>query len=248
MSNELCAIPSVRALRAPLAAAIRPLLLLAALVLVVPTLAVAGNGRGHGHNVHLVAHYDSRGYVLDTRYHHNHYYPPRGYVVRALPRGYVTVHYRGGPYYYYRGVWYRPGHGHFVVVRPAVGVFVPFLPPFYTTVWFAGVPYYYANDVYYVWRPHRRGYEVVEPPGGVSASTTAPASPPSELYIYPKKGQSEEQQARDRYECHSWASSQTGFDPTEPLGGVGESQAMAKRADYQRAMQACLEARGYSVK
>jgi hypothetical protein len=29
---------------------------------------------------------------------------------------------------------------------------------------------------------------------------------------------------------------------------VDESQASAKRADYQRAQTACLEARGYSVK
>ena len=35
------------------------------------------------------------------------------------------------------------------------------------------------------------------------------------LYIYPTKGQSQDQQNRDRYECHSWAVSQTGFDPTQ---------------------------------
>jgi hypothetical protein len=35
-------------------------------------------------------------------------------------------------------------------------------------------------------------------------------------YIYPSKGQSPEQQNRDRYECHTWAVQQTGFDPTRP--------------------------------
>src|SRR5262245_12302379 len=35
-------------------------------------------------------------------------------------------------------------------------------------------------------------------------------------YIYPSKGQSQEQQNRDRFECHSWAVQQTGFDPTAP--------------------------------
>ena len=35
-----------------------------------------------------------------------------------------------------------------------------------------------------------------------------------ELYIYPNKGQSAEQQARDRYDCHTWAVQQTGVDPT----------------------------------
>ncbi|HEY1283457.1 MAG TPA: DUF6515 family protein [Steroidobacteraceae bacterium] len=193
---------------------------------------------------------DSRGYVLDNRYNHNHYYPPRGYAVGALPRGYVTVNYRGGPYYFHQGVFYRPLGGHYVVVRPAVGLFVPVLPPFYTTLWFGGFPYYYADSVYYRWYAGR-GYEVVDPPGGPNANQQPPpaaAAAQSDLFIYPKNGQSEEQQGRDRYECHSWASGQSGFDPTQPSGGVAEAQASAKRADYQRAMQACLEARGYSVK
>ena len=34
------------------------------------------------------------------------------------------------------------------------------------------------------------------------------------MFIYPAKGQSQAQQNRDRYECHSWAVQQTGFDPT----------------------------------
>jgi hypothetical protein len=37
-----------------------------------------------------------------------------------------------------------------------------------------------------------------------------------EPFIYPTKGQSPEQQSRDRYECHTWAVQQTGFDPTRP--------------------------------
>jgi hypothetical protein len=36
------------------------------------------------------------------------------------------------------------------------------------------------------------------------------------LYVYPSKGQSPEQQQKDRYECHVWAMQQTGFDPTRP--------------------------------
>ena len=35
-----------------------------------------------------------------------------------------------------------------------------------------------------------------------------------DLFIYPQRGQSPEQQNRDRYECHGWAVQQTGFDPT----------------------------------
>lgn len=33
------------------------------------------------------------------------------------------------------------------------------------------------------------------------------------VYVYPKAGQSEQQQARDKSECHQWAVSETGFDP-----------------------------------
>ena len=34
------------------------------------------------------------------------------------------------------------------------------------------------------------------------------------VYTYPVAGQSQEQQSRDRFECHSWAVNQSGFDPT----------------------------------
>jgi hypothetical protein len=34
------------------------------------------------------------------------------------------------------------------------------------------------------------------------------------LYVYPAKGQSQGQQQKDRYECHSWAVQQTGVDPS----------------------------------
>ena len=34
-----------------------------------------------------------------------------------------------------------------------------------------------------------------------------------QMFIYPTQGQSQEQQNRDRYECHTWAVQQTGFDP-----------------------------------
>ena len=35
-----------------------------------------------------------------------------------------------------------------------------------------------------------------------------------DLVVYPAKGQSDEQQSKDRFECHTWAVKQTGFDPT----------------------------------
>jgi hypothetical protein len=139
-----------------------------------------------------------------------------------------------------------------------------------------------------------------------------------DMFIYPAKGQSQEKQDKDRYECHTWAVKQTGFDPSKPqtaasnsaasqqyqptqphilkgagrgaaLGAVGgaitgnagkgaaagaamgglaggfkrrderQQQAYQQQANahnsqqgqqmaYQRAMAACLEGRGYTVK
>jgi hypothetical protein len=179
----------------------------------------------------------------DYRGDHNRNYPARGHIVHELPRDAYVSRWRGSPYYFHSGVWYRPARSQWIVVAPPAGLIVPFLPSFYTTVWIAGAPYYHANDVYYAWRPAQRGYVVVEPP-----STDASPAAANELYVYPKNGQSAEQQATDRYECHRWAVNETGFDPTQPLGGVEPQQAADKRAAYFRAMTACLDGRGYSVK
>src|SRR5713101_1810338 len=45
----------------------------------------------------------------------------------------------------------------------------------------------------------------------------------SDIYIYPAKGQSQAQQDKDRYECHSWAVQQTGFDPSKPQSANSQS-------------------------
>ena len=37
-----------------------------------------------------------------------------------------------------------------------------------------------------------------------------------DVYAYPKAGQSEKQQKRDRFECHEWAVQETGFNPMSP--------------------------------
>jgi len=36
-----------------------------------------------------------------------------------------------------------------------------------------------------------------------------------ELFVYPEKGQTDEQQKKDEMECYHWAKGQTGFDPME---------------------------------
>jgi|HubBroStandDraft_1064217.scaffolds.fasta_scaffold123402_1 hypothetical protein len=189
---------------------------------------------------------------MDPRFAHNRYYPNRGAYIGALPGRPFIVDRPGGRFFYSGGVWYAPYGPRFVVVAAPIGVFVPVLPAFYTTVWFGGMPYYYANDTYYTWDAGQNGYVTVDPPGADQSASSAPPQPPppqgDDLYIYPQQGQSAEQQANDKYECHKWSSSQAGFDPTQPSGGVPPDQLDSKRADYQRAMRACLEGRGYSAR
>ena len=36
-----------------------------------------------------------------------------------------------------------------------------------------------------------------------------------DMYVYPQKGQSNEQMEKDKYECYGWAKKQAGFDPME---------------------------------
>jgi hypothetical protein len=79
-------------------------------------------------------------------------------------------------------------------------------------------------------------------------SSSVPPSPAERFFVYPRKGQSEEQQAKDRYECHLWAVGQIGWDPTQPTDLVPEAQVNKKSSDYKRAMGACLDAREYTVK
>lgn len=136
------------------------------------------------------------------------------------------------------------------------------------------------------------------------------ASAQGDLMVYPKQGQSSEQQSRDRYECHMWAVQQSGFDPSNPqmaqgsggasggdtaretlrggargaaagaaigaiAGDAGKGSAIGATAgalkrgfqerdrqraggpaggsnpaqeNYRRALSACLDGRGYSVK
>ncbi len=191
--------------------------------------------------------FDGRGRVLDNRYNHGRYYAPRGTIVTSLPDGYRPYYRGGGRYYFSGGIWYAPRGPGFIVIAPPVGLVIGALPPYYSTVWFSGVPYYYADNVYYTWQPDQNGYAVVDPPDNADAPSPPPAeSAPDNLMIYPKNGQTKDQQAADQFECHDWAKGQTGFDPTQPGGGA-PGNADAARNNYNRAMSACLQGRGYQV-
>ncbi len=44
----------------------------------------------------------------------------------------------------------------------------------------------------------------------------SPVFAQSDFIIYPKDGQSQEQQEKDKFQCYSWGKNQAGFDPMEP--------------------------------
>jgi len=187
-----------------------------------------------------------------------------GYGGYGYGHGYSTgAYWRGG--YWNGGWWPRAYYG--------VGFswFLPVLPLAYATYWWGGVPYYYANDVYYTYDPNYQGYVATDPPpvtdssgsaaasgdssgvppsggsppgapGGAPQSDAAQMGPsgpidgaPAQIFMYPKNGQTAEQTAADRAACQQWA--------TEQAGSVAQNG-----ANYNRAMVACVEGRGYSAR
>ena len=109
-------------------------------------------------------HFSTPHWRYDNRFHHDHYYPQLGYPVRALPSSRIAVTFRGSPFFFHAGVWYRPSGTTFIVVRPPIGIIIPVLPPSYATIWVGTEPYYYADDVFY--QQTNGGYAVVAPPSG----------------------------------------------------------------------------------
>lgn len=144
---------------------------------------------------------------------------------------------KGQDYILSGGKWYRPSGAQWHAVAPPPGLRLPRLPDGAREIWIGSVLYHLAAGTYYIWRTDNRVYEVVSPP---------PAAAQEQEYdviAYPARGQGEEQQGRDRYECHRWAVGQSGFDPaatsTAPETGL--------RDRYRRALGACLQGRGYSI-
>ena len=130
----------------------------------------------------------------------------------------------GGGYYggYYD--WWAPW-----AVIGGAAVLAPYYYP----------PYYYAPPPVVIRE---------QPPIYAQPAPSALPLSTGRIFVYPRQGQSEELQAKDRYECHSWAVSQTHYDPTQPNSGMTQVQLNQMRADYLRAMDACLDGRGYTMK
>jgi hypothetical protein len=172
-------------------------------------------------------------------YNHGPGYGRPPYYVPSLPAGYHRHYWNGYPYYYGGGHWYRPYGSSYIVVGAPYGLFVSSLP-YYSSFWYGSTRYYYSDGAYYNYDPVRSGYVVTPSPYGDENKDEVAAA--DDMYIYPAQGQSDQQQADDKYACHRWAVDQTQYDPTS-----SEFDAQ-RRADYVRAMTACLTGRGYTVR
>jgi len=157
--------------------------------------------------------------------------------------------YRGGYGGWHGGYGYRGGYGYGGWGWPGYGLFLSTLPLYYSTLWWDGVPYYHADDNYYQWNASVGQYESVAPPPEVMNQ----AANVSDLFAYPMKQQSAEQQRQDKRECRDWAATQSGLQAqtsdldATTIATVGYESA-TKRQAYLRAETACFEARGYSVR
>ena len=167
----------------------------------------------------------------------------------------ATYYYGHGGHAWVGGYWHGAYWPH-CWYYPGWAWYLPVLPVGYVTYWWGGMPYYYWNSLYYTWSPAESGYVVTDPPPAAGTEGSAEAGAgggyeqapqanyggsAGDMYVYPRNGQTQEQTDNDRYECHSWAVSQSGFDPTT-------AQSSGNPSDYRRAMVACLDARGYSAR
>jgi hypothetical protein len=141
--------------------------------------------------------------------------------------------------------WFLPG----LIIGGAIGLSMApryYYPPSY--YYYPPRPYYYYPPPPYYYTPPVYNY----PPPEVKNLPEQTGQRPSaggQLFIYPRQGQSQEKLEADRNECHAWALGQTGYDPTKtPPSDLNAAQISQMSGDYQRALGACLDGRGYTVR
>ncbi len=138
-----------------------------------------------------------------------------------------------GPSYYGGPVYAAPGYGGYLTALPAGSV----------SVTVGGGRYWRHGDHWY--RPWGPRWVIVAPPIVLgqpepvyiqhAAPPPLPAAPAKpDPIIYPRQGQSAEQAEADRRDCNRWAT-------TQPA-------AMAEATVFHRAVEACMDGRGYTLR
>jgi len=121
--------------------------------------------------------HERRDYRYDARRHERrHVISPHvvrhRHVLKSLPWGYNRFWYGRRPYYFSRGLFYRPYVGGFLAVRAPVGAIVVSLPIGYERLWIDGTTYYAYGGTYY--RRVPAGYVIVDPPARVVVENDVP--------------------------------------------------------------------------
>ena len=65
-----------------------------------------------------------------------------------------------------------------------------------------------------------------------------------DIFVYPGKGQTKEQQEQDEFACYKWAKEQTGFDPTQPVQQAAAPPAQGREVGRGAARGAAIGAIG----
>ena len=115
---------------------------------------VADSGRGRGHKGPSFRH---------------------GHVIAKLPHGHRTIYVDRSRYYFYDGIFYRPGPTGYVVISAPVGAIVASLPLGHSRVSIGGALYFTFGGNYY--RQVPQGYVVAAPPPEVVVQP-----PPPQIY------------------------------------------------------------------
>ena len=158
-------------------------------------------------------------------------------TVKVLPKGHHRVVVRGKPYFYSAGRFWRQNNGTYVTIAAPIGALIPALPAGHLSFGIGSRRHFYFQGVFY--KQVTNGYEVVEKPPEAEDELLFGSN---KLIIYPAAAQTDEQLSKDRYDCHVWASDETGYDPSN----ADSDQLLL--GEYNRAMGACMEAKDYIVK
>jgi len=177
--------------------------------------------------------------------------------VQAHGGGWNSHYHYGG----YHGPYYGYGGAGFFLFGAALGAALTYS---YSQAPAIPGPYYYYSPVPPVYVQSQRSYVVspVDQPapstqqqhGGVTElgpvtkapdlNSSSSHLPADKWFVYPSKGQNQQQAANDRHDCDRWATSQSGYDP----GLRVHRNPQTGPEDYGRALSACLEGRGYTVR
>ncbi len=108
------------------------------------------------------------------------------------------------------------------------------LSAYYGSPAYAAYPDYVYVEPQPVWRTEPPLAALAPPPAPAPGSSTQAQAALVDPVIYPRSGQSAAQLDKDRHECVQWAAAQP--------------RALADASVYQRAILACMDGRGYTLR